>query len=198
MVWGTNLASGNKARRAGALTITDNGTVADVQRWMNLLAEDLDDGMGAGLIAKGRASKEMRRESKAIAQQLVIPAIHAAASTKFERAMAQTARAKSDRIVVVKLGSVNPKISGFKRGSDPKLKSALAFGAEYGPRIGYTRGKNGTYTHNPYGRGRNPQGYFLGPGVLRNTSLLMKVRAEWNKALARVIFRQGSGIAGGL
>ena len=198
MAFGSNLASGNTAIRSPGLRITDNGTIADVQRWMEMLAEDLDDGMGAGLIAKGRASKEMRRASKSIAQQLVVPAVHAAAKTPFERAMAQTARAKSDRIVVVKLGTVNPKLSGYKRGTNPRVRSALAFGAEYGPRKGYTRGKTGTYAHNPYGRGRNPQGYFLGPGVLRNQALLNKVRAAWNKALTAVIFGQGSVIRGGL
>lgn len=196
MAFGSNLASGSTAIRSPGFRISDNGTIADVQRWMEMLSEDLDDGMGAGLIAKGQASKFMRKESKTIAQQLVVPAVNAAARTPFEKAMAATARAKSDRIVVVKLGGVNPKISGYRRGTSARTRSALAFGAEYGPRSGYTRGKNGTYTHNPYGRGRNADGYFLGPRVLRNTALLTKVRARWNVALKKAILGQGSMIAG--
>lgn len=123
-------------------------------------------------------SKELRKAAKEIASKHLIPEIkHYAAATPhatFAKRMADTARAKSDRWVVVQIGGVNPKLSGFKRGvgakkaggtpSNTKLKggrlatsqnyrTTLAWGSERGPYPGTQR--------NVYGVPRKKSYYVL-------------------------------------
>lgn len=69
--------------------------------------------------------------------------------------MADTIRPKADRIPIVRIGAVNPKLSGYKRGSNPRWKGSLAWGAEFGPHPSSQR--------NRYGRPRSSNGYILGP-----------------------------------
>jgi hypothetical protein len=79
-------------------------------------------------------------------------------------AMAETIRPKADRMPIVRVGAVNPKLSGWntrpknprRRNVTPGLwKGSLAWGAEFGPYPGAT--------HNPYGRRRASGGHAIGP-----------------------------------
>ena len=69
------------------------------------------------------ARKELRQGTKAIAEERLIPALRMGArfsGVPIAPALADTARARTDRIVTVRIGSVNPKLSGFKRGKASK------------------------------------------------------------------------------
>lgn len=85
--------------------------------------------------------------------------------------MADTIRPKADRIPIVRIGAVNPKLSGFKsrrgrskntgraKSNSAGYKGSLAWGAEFGPHPANNR--------NPYGRPRSGKGYILGPRMDR-------------------------------
>lgn len=83
-------------------------------------------------------------------------------------AMADTIRPKVDRMPIVRIGAVNPKLSGWtSRPKHPrtrnvapsKWKGSLAHGAELGPYGGSNR--------NPYGRRRASGGHAIGPRTSR-------------------------------
>jgi hypothetical protein len=81
------------------------------------------------------ARKEIRTASKAIAEKHLIPALKRSAGSSgvpIASRMADTSRARSDRIVFVAIGAVNPKLSGFKRGQS-KYRTGMAWGSERGP-----------------------------------------------------------------
>jgi hypothetical protein len=81
--------------------------------------------------------------------------------------MADTIRPKADRMPIVRIGAVNPKLSGFKsrrrtgtggrrRNVEPsRWKGSLAWGTEFGP--------HPASMADHYGRGRRSGGYVLGP-----------------------------------
>lgn len=80
------------------------------------------------------ARGEIRAESKKIADRILIPALKKAAASSdvpIASRMADTSRARSDRIVFVKVGAVNPKLSGFRRGQS-KYRTGMAWGSERG------------------------------------------------------------------
>lgn len=90
------------------------------------------------------AKKELRAGAKEIAQEVLIPALMREAETSgvpIAPIMAATARAKSDRIVTVRIGSVNPKLSNWRskgtgkpRGAKSKSRrTTLAYGSDRGP-----------------------------------------------------------------
>jgi hypothetical protein len=105
------------------------------------------------------AKKEVRTASKQIAERVLIPALkrHAEASgVPIASRMADTARARSDRIVFVKIGAVNPKLSGFRRGQ-ARYRTGLAWGSERGPVPGAEE--------NTYGVPHSSNGYWVKPTV---------------------------------
>jgi hypothetical protein len=107
---------------------------------------------------------ELRRESKEIATA-ALPTVRrlvAAGRTPQSRKMADTARAKSDRMPIVRIGAVNPKLSGFRRGSNSdRMRGSLAWGVEKGP----AGGPRGRLRSNVYGVPRSSGGYVIGPHV---------------------------------
>lgn len=78
----------------------------------------------------------MRDMSHTAAQQLV-PLVQSAVNRSpapQARALAGTVRAKRDRMIVVKIGATNPKLSGFRRASGNKVwRGSLAWGVAVGP-----------------------------------------------------------------
>lgn len=153
-----------------------------------------------GLTLRRKANSEMRKAAKTIAEDILIPQIKLAARSSprsdFARAMAETARAKSDRQVTVRVGAVNPPLSGFKRGigakkskgtygggrdrSSNNYRTTLAWGSEFGPYPGAPV--------NHYGKPRNNAGYYVLPAV---TNSIPKAKKEYIKA-ARDILRRYS------
>lgn len=123
------------------------------------------------------ARGEIRAESKKIADRILIPALKDAAASSdvpIASAMADTSRARSDRIVFVKVGAVNPKLSGFRRGQS-KYRTGMAWGSERG---GPT-----------YGVGRNP-GYWVRPTV-EDRSTVQAAADQYADLLHRVMRKYG-------
>lgn len=84
------------------------------------------------------ARKALRDGSKRIANDTVIPALKIAANASgvpIAPRMADTMRAASDRVVFVRVGGVNPRLSGFRRRSKSSkpYRTTLAWGSELGP-----------------------------------------------------------------
>ena len=131
------------ASRKGGMTVDIHG-LRDVQAVLaNIRTQDLN-------VAK----RDLRQGTKKIAQDTLIPALTMAANSSgvpIAPAMAKTMRARTDRIVTVQVGGVNPKLSGFKRGvgakkakvrtiegraatsSSQSYRTTLAWGSERGP-----------------------------------------------------------------
>lgn len=135
------------------------------------------------------ANRELRDAAGEIARDLLIPQMKRTARSSpvpIARAMAETARAKRDRLIAVQVGGVNPPLSGFKRGVGAKrargrstssgrdstsrtYRTTLAWGSEFGPKGGRTkpsRGNNipsGAVNH--YKVPRNERGYWVLPAV---------------------------------
>lgn len=75
------------------------------------------------------ATGALRRYTRALANNTLIPALKegaAASGVPIAPAMADTARSRTDRIVTVRIGAVNPKLSGFRRGVGEKKAASLA------------------------------------------------------------------------
>ena len=118
------------------------------------------------------ANSQLRSEAKALADRFgsgeVAPLIAANGGPQGP-AMADTIRPKADRMPIVRIGAVNPKLSGFRSGRrrgpasarrriDPsRWKGSLAWGVEFGP--------HPSSGHNRYGRGRRGGGYAIGPNL---------------------------------
>ncbi len=114
--------------------------LAEVKRVLRLIArEDLNV-----------ANRELRQGTKRIANDVLIPALKQSARASgvpIAPAMADTMRTRTDRIINVRVGAVNPKLSGFKKGrgtqkrrrrgnaaaSSQGYRTTLAWGSERGP-----------------------------------------------------------------
>jgi hypothetical protein len=117
-----------------------------------------------------RMTRELRKQVKTMSDGVIVPALHrqaAATGDRLTNKMARTARSKQDRLPVVKVGSVNPKIAGFlrtKTGVRNRARGALAWGSERGPwgpdapsGLGKRKGR--------YARPRNPGGYWVSQAI---------------------------------
>lgn len=125
------------------------------------------------------ATGELRAGTKAIANDLLIPELKAAAAASgvpIAVAMANTARARADRVVVVKIGAANPKLSGFRRGKDAKYRTGMAWGSELG-------GEH-------YGVARNGAGYWVRP-LVTGTELFGKTRDAYDDLIGRILAKYG-------
>lgn len=145
--------------------------VKEVQKFLTdqIAGEDLKESTG-----------KLRAGTKAIAEELIIPELKAAGAKSgvpIGARIADTARAKADRVVVVKIGAVNPKLSGFKRGRDSKYRTGMAWGSEQGgKRYGVARIDGG--------------GYWVRP-LLTGGDLFEKVRERYNALLADILREYG-------
>ena len=99
--------------------------------------------------------------------------------------IADTARAKKDRIVFVQLGGVNPQLSGFtSKSRDHKgrtFKTALALGSNYGP-------TNPNVNH--YKVGRTRSGHWVQPTVNSNGTH-RRVQDAYRKLLSDILRKFG-------
>jgi hypothetical protein len=185
---------------ADALQETIDG-IADGLAW---------DDNGNLIPRKTAANREMRAAAKKIAADVLIPQMKRTARSSpvpIARAMAETARAKSDRLIMVQVGAVNPPLSGFKRGVGAKrakgrtggrmrdassrtFRTTLAWGSEFGPLGGRrqpSRGSNvpgGPVNH--YRVPRKESGYWVLPAV---EDVMVKAQDLWDDALNAVIDR---------
>lgn len=155
------------------------------------------------------ANREMRAAAKSIAHDLLVPQMKRTARSapvKIARAMAETARAKSDRLIMVQVGGVNPPLSGFKRGVGVKrakgvtssgrdatsrtYRTTLAWGSEFGPKGGRrlpSRGRNIPAREvNHYKVPRSERGYWVVPAV---ENVRQRAVDRWEDALTRIINR---------
>lgn len=100
-----------------------------------------------------------------MAGRVIVPAIVAAGhatGNPLDGRMADTARAVNDRLPVVKVGKVNPKLSGFKRTKNRTYaRGQLGYGSEYGPLGGARKGKHRGLGVNYYGKPRADRGYWI-------------------------------------
>lgn len=110
-------------------------------------------------------------------------------------ALADTIRPKADRMPIVRIGAVNPRLSGFKarrrtaatgrRRIDPsRWKGSLAWGVEKGP--------HPLSLADRYGRGRRPGGYVLGP---RLAQLEAELAPQYVPLLAAAVEAAGWPVA---
>jgi len=118
------------------------------------------------------ANSNLRFEAKQVADRFgkeVVAPLVSAHGGGIGPAMADTIRPKADRLPIVRIGAVNPRLTGWKgtagrnrtkqRGRNIPTnlwKGSLAWGMEFGP---HPR----TSPRNPYGRPRSGGGYVLGP-----------------------------------
>lgn len=96
------------------------------------------------------ANRELRQGTKRIANDVLIPALKMSARASgvpIAPKMADTLRTRTDRFIHVRVGAVNPKLSGFKKGqgtqkirrrgnaaaSSQGYRTTLAWGSELGP-----------------------------------------------------------------
>lgn len=205
-------------RGTGGFTVDWYGADG-LQETLDSIASDLMafDDNGDYLPAKRAANSEMRQAAKNIANRLLIPQMRRTARSApvpIARAMAETARAKTDRLVAVQVGGVSPPLSGFKRGIGAKrakgrtgggmsskgvqrdassrtFRTTLAWGSEFGPKGGRRlpgnpgwKAPRGEVNH--YKAPRNERGYWVLPAV---ENVMVRVQDEWDDALDR-IFRK--------
>lgn len=140
------------------------------------------------------ANGELRRASKDIAQRRVIPALSGWAATAPQPSLAadiaRTARARSDREVSVRLGSIKPGISGFQQRSMKRKKqnwANVAWGSESGPAGGHEDGP-GAGRNFYAGTPRKRSGYWVKPNL---ASLAPEAVTEYQAALARIMRKYG-------
>ena len=130
----------------------------------------------------------LRDGSQQIAQRDLIPELKkgaAASGVPIAPAMADTARARADRIVVVKVGAVNPKgLSGYRprsRGTGKNYRTNLALGSNYGPTDPDV---------NHYAVGRTRSGHWVQPTVNSNGTH-KRVQDAYRRLLADILRRYG-------
>ena len=120
---------------------------------------------------------ELRREARDIARAAlpVVRAVVAAGPAPQAGKMADTARAKSDRIPAIAVGAVNPRLSGFRRGPRAaRNKGSLAWGVEKGPAGGPRRAPRNVYG----GLARSGRGHAIGPGTARIADAVVPAYAD--------------------
>jgi len=147
-----------------------------VQRIFNQISDDL----------KPTARKELRKGTQDIAKNVLIPVLQKAAEVSpvpIAPAMAATSRARADRVVFVKVGAVNPRLSGFRKGQS-KYRTGMAWGSELGP--------GNTEHGNHYAVPRNGSGYWVQPGV-RSPGTLNQVKDAYIALLNQIVDTYAGG-----
>lgn len=117
-----------------------------------------------------RMTRELRQQVKIMSDGVIVPALRRQAGISGDALtdrMAATARSKQDRLPVVKVGAVNPRISGFRRtktGVRNRARGALAWGSERGPWAPDAPSGLGKRVGR-YARPRNPGGYWVSQAI---------------------------------
>jgi hypothetical protein len=132
------------------------------------------------------AKRELRDGSQRIAQEHLIPELKrgaAASGIPIAARMADTSRARKDRMVFVRVGAVNPKLSGFSSGrGKTNYKTTLALGSNYGP-------VNPDVNH--YAVGRNTSGWWVQPTV-SSRGTFERVKAAYQQLLGDILGKYGT------
>lgn len=161
-----------------------------------IIAEDLNE-----------AKRQLRQGTKVIANDVLIPALKesAKAFSPLAAKIADTSRTRTDRMVFVRIGAVNPKLRGFKAGkgatkaakSDTSVgkqtsqsyRTTLAYGSDRGPwgddansGLGQRVGR--------YGFPRNRRGYWVLPTV-SSTETWNQVKDAYQQLLDRILHDYG-------
>jgi hypothetical protein len=99
------------------------------------------------------------RLAQDVARTTVKPLLERGPAPQSEK-LATTIRHKVDRIPTIKIGAVNPPLSGFRAGAagNARWRTSLAWGVEKGPGPGQP---------NRYGIPRANQGHVIGPNLDR-------------------------------
>lgn len=206
---------GGRGRSSGGFAVQWYGA-DEVQRRMAAIADGLTwNEKGTDLVPrKTAANRELRAAAKGIAQDLLIPQMKRTARSSpvpIARAMAETARAKSDRVIAVQVGGVNPALSGFKRGKGVKraagrqarsgrdatsrtYRTTLAWGSEFGPKGGRAKPSRGDNVPggpvNHYKVPRKETGYWVLPAV---QDVMKKAADRYRMAIDDVIAKYTGG-----
>jgi hypothetical protein len=147
---------------------------------------------------RSKPNAELRQAAKDIAQDVVVPQVVRAARssrTPQAKAVATTAKAKSDRLVMVQIGQAIPPLSGFRRfrrsakgtpdtaRDNTRWKTSVAWGSELGPHPDSDR--------NHYkaprvagGYKSETSGYWVRPGVQNSMKEAVK---RFEEALDRIV-----------
>lgn len=111
---------------------------------------------------RGPAFRDVNRELRAAAKPIaaaVLPELAQAvrrSQAPQAHKIAATLRVKSDRVPVISIGAVNPRLSGFRRGAAAKRnRGSIAHGVVYGPLGGR---RDTPPAENYYRIGRDPRG----------------------------------------
>jgi hypothetical protein len=195
--FGSSAAFSKGSRNGGGTTVNFQNAAL-----VNQILQEVEDTL------RKTANGEMRAGAKDIASTIVIPQLKRSARSspiKIARAMAETARPKSDRVVMVQIGGVNPPLEGFKRGVGSKrskgststgrdrssrtYRTTLAWGSEFGPwpggRAVKKDGSRGAPV-NHYRVPRNSGGYWVIPGI---TSAIPAATRSYAQLIESVITR---------
>jgi hypothetical protein len=200
----------NSGRNSGGFAVTWYGADA-LNESLDKMGKELVWNDNGELIPRRlAANREIRAAAKAIGDDLLVPMMKRTARsspTPQARAMAETARAKSDRLIMVQVGGVNPPLRGFKRGVGKKraagrssssgrdassrtYRTTLAWGSEFGPKGGRHKpsGRSGIPARavNHYKAARNERGYWVLPAV---ENVMTKAQDRWDEAITRIINR---------
>lgn len=109
------------------------------------------------------SNSTLRAAAKQLAERVAADTVGplvAAGPARQSPKMADTIRAKVDRMPVIRIGAVNPALSGFRRGrgANARYRTSLAWGIERGPGPGQP---------NRYGIPRRAGGHVIGPNLDR-------------------------------
>lgn len=183
----TPFAFGMPGRGSGGFNVVFQN--ADV---VKRIMGDIEDGM------RKESNKELRDAAQGIARSLIpsIKGMAAMSPNPIAKAMAETARAKRDRLVMVQVGGVNPKLSGFKSGVGIKRASGRTMSKLAGGRAKTSRSyrttlawasEMGPYPGSAFNRFRVPRresGYYVQPAINANMD---RAKAEYADALNKLI-----------
>jgi len=173
------------SRQGGRVASVKVTGVAELEAFLRdqIAREDLNP-------AKG----QLRQGTKTIANDYLIPELKATAASSgvpIAPAMAATARTRTDRLVVVTIGRVNPKLSGFKsavgiakaekqgrKRHSQSMRTSLAWGSDLGP--------HPSNPGNPYGVPRNEQGYWVRATIAR-PDVFQTVKEKYQELLGQIL-----------
>lgn len=188
------------ASRKGAVSVDIHG-LKEVEAMLRHIArEDLN-------VAK----RDLRQGTKKIASDVLIPALKMSARASgvpIAPKMADTMRARTDRIVTVRVGAVNPKLSGFKKGvgggrvrrrgnqsaSSQSYRTTLAWGSERGPWPGGRAvkkdgSKGAPVNHYAVGRSRS---HWVASGA-NAPGTWQAIKTAYTQLLGRILRDYGEG-----
>lgn len=130
--------------------------IEGVDATLRLLTRSRADLLGMDQHAVRAANSHIRFAAKQMGERLASTYVRpwvAAGPAPQSKAMSATVRPKSDRVITIRVGATNPRLSGFRRGN-PRHRGSLAWGVEKGRYPG---------SRDLYRLPRSTRGYVIGP-----------------------------------